>query len=295
MNIKAVLSQSHSARFFSRMSDMLLLAFVLMPLALVALPFSPLLRVPLGLALVLVAPGYALTAALFADHDSLTEVERAGMSFGLSVAIIPVLALALNALPWGIRPWPIAIAIALWNLVFGGIATFQHYRLPPPDESYVSPKIDLSYWRRSLSRTARARYALGTLALAGVMIAAALALLIPDPTKRLTEFYASDSQGLTGTYQRNISAGSDVQIQLGITNHEGEPARYRIEARQLDQILSQAGPLVVEDGKSWNGSLHFAPAQPGDNQPVDLLLFRENQPTPYRQLRLWINVQPSAP
>jgi uncharacterized membrane protein len=270
-----------------------LFAAALLAPVLLLLPF-PWLRVPLGLALVLFAPGYALTAALFVRRASLDGVARAGMSFGLSVAIIPVLALVLNATPWGLRPLPIALALTFWVLAFGSVAMVRRYHLAELDQAYLPPRVDPPRWWRALCRTARARYVLGALALVGVVIAAALALRIPDPTKRLTEFYATDSQGLTSTYQRNVSAGSNVQIQLGITNHEGEPAHYRVEAREQDQVLSHAGPLLVEDGKSWNGSLRFALAQPGDNQQIDILLFRENQPTPYRQLRLWINVQPGA-
>src|SRR5437867_3448634 len=77
--------------------DLLLLG-ALAPLlpALLLLPV-PLLRVPLGLAAVLLAPGYALVAAVFPEHDDLDGGMRAGLSFGLSVAVLPLLALLLDA------------------------------------------------------------------------------------------------------------------------------------------------------------------------------------------------------
>jgi len=53
-------------------------------------------RIILGLPLVLFLPGYALIATLFPRKDDLDAIERIALSFGLSIAISPLLGLALN-------------------------------------------------------------------------------------------------------------------------------------------------------------------------------------------------------
>ena len=56
----------------------------------------------LGLPLILFFPGYALLAALFPAKSDLDGVERAALSFGLSIAVVPLIGLGLNYSPWGL-------------------------------------------------------------------------------------------------------------------------------------------------------------------------------------------------
>ena len=53
-------------------------------------------RTILGLFLILFIPGYSLIAALFPRKGDLDGIERAALSFGLSIAVTPLIGLALN-------------------------------------------------------------------------------------------------------------------------------------------------------------------------------------------------------
>ena len=68
-------------------------------------------RTILGLFLILFIPGYSLIAALFPKKGDLDGIERAALSFGLSIAVTPLIGLALNYTPWGIRLTPILISL----------------------------------------------------------------------------------------------------------------------------------------------------------------------------------------
>ena len=57
-------------------------------------------RIVLGFFLMLFLPGYSLIAMLFPRRNDLDEIERIGLSFGLSIAIITLLSLALNYTPF---------------------------------------------------------------------------------------------------------------------------------------------------------------------------------------------------
>ena len=48
-------------------------------------------RVVLGLLLVLFLPGYSLVAALFPGRDDLGGIERIALSFGISIAVVPLI------------------------------------------------------------------------------------------------------------------------------------------------------------------------------------------------------------
>ncbi|CAD7776854.1 hypothetical protein FHEFKHOI_02017 [Candidatus Methanoperedenaceae archaeon GB50] len=69
-------------------------------------------RMLLGLPLVLFLPGYSLIAVLFPRRDDLSVIERIALSFGLSIAVVPLLGLALNYTPLGIRLSPVLITLS---------------------------------------------------------------------------------------------------------------------------------------------------------------------------------------
>ena len=75
-------------------------------------------RIILGLPLVLFLPGYSLIATLFPRKDDLDGIERIALSFGLSITITPLLGLALNYTPFGIRLSPVLIVLSVFTISF---------------------------------------------------------------------------------------------------------------------------------------------------------------------------------
>ena len=91
---------------------LLCIPFVLIPPLNEILPI----RIILGLPVVLFLPGYALIATLFPRKDDLDGIERIALSFGLSIAITPLLGLALNYTPFGIRLTPVLIVLSVFTI-----------------------------------------------------------------------------------------------------------------------------------------------------------------------------------
>jgi uncharacterized membrane protein len=271
-----------------------LLAVVLLGMIYFNISFLAPLRLVLGLVLVLFAPGYALQAALFPRQDDLDGIERAGLSLGLSVAVISLLALLLDNLPWGLRLWPMAISLALTVLVASLPALARRLILPPAKRFIPRIGLDLRSWWGEQDRTNRRLYSLVAGALVITFISAAAILLLPKPAERFTEFYMLGSEGLAQDYPRQVTAGQTVALTVGISNREGAAAVYRIQVKAGEKVLTQAGPVALENGKTWEQALEFVLLTAGDDQQILLLLEREGQPAPYRSLRLWINVKPAA-
>lgn len=276
--------------------DLLVLSGVALVLPLLLMLPVPLVRLPLGLAMALLAPGYALVEALFPCRDDIEDVTRFALSFGLSAALIPLLALLLDKLPWGIRPLPIAISLAGWIVVLCGVAAWRRARIPA-HIAHGPPLPDPSGWWRGLDPRRRTGYMLGTLALVGLFGTATLVLLLPDPSGFVTEFYLLGKEGLAEDYPREAVVGEEVTVAMGIMNREQDTHTYRVEvwavqpwAPDQRELVGQAGPVTLLPGQQQEEPISWHMPWSGDNQRVDFLLFIEGGSQPYRQLRLWVNV-----
>jgi uncharacterized membrane protein len=247
------------------------------------------LRLLLGLPFVLFVPGYALQAALFPREDALDGPERLALSFGFSIAIIPPLALLLDALPWGIRVWPIVVGQGLFIIVCSAVALWRRQRLPARERFRIAVSVDKRGWWEAQDRTGRILYAILAIAfmLAAVSVIAIVAL--PRPGEHLTEFYLLGPEGLADGYPRQLVAGESTTVIAGIANREGVSVEYRVEVRSGEQQIGAAGPFVLEDGEVLEGPVSYTLPGAGEDQQILFLLYRDDG-EPYRTLRLWIDV-----
>jgi uncharacterized membrane protein len=91
---------------------------------------SPL-RIIFALPVVLFIPGYALIAALFPGKEEIDTLERVALSFGLSIAVVPLIGLALNYTPWGIRLDPIVLSLSIFTVMMVLVAHYRRALLAP--------------------------------------------------------------------------------------------------------------------------------------------------------------------
>ena len=71
----------------------LVLGFTVITLAFIFIPYinETIIRSAFGLVLVLFLPGYAFIAALFPGKTDIGNFERGALSFGLSIALVPLM------------------------------------------------------------------------------------------------------------------------------------------------------------------------------------------------------------
>lgn len=266
--------------------DLIILAELMILVPGLLLLDAPWLRVPIGILATLIAPGYALTAALFPERKDLDGIARAALSVGLSVATLPLLALLLDWLPWGLAPLPMATALALLTCGFCVAAGVRRYLSAGPYTRFVTAEAPLALPRLSWGQ--RAAVAAAVLVAAWGMVVYTVVLTAPT---RLTEFYALGAGGLAEAYPRAAAAGEPASVALGITNREGEGRRYRVEVRAGGAVVGGAGPIFLGDGDSWREAVRFVPPAAGADQAVEILLFEGAGREPYRRLRLWLDVE----
>src|SRR5690606_14173151 len=176
-----------------------LLAAAIMALAVLLLTLTPLsglfLRVPIGLLMVLFVPGYVLIAALFPKKGDLDGIERIALSFGLSIAVVPLIGLGLNYTPWGIRLVPVVVSISAFTLLMAAAAYWRRISLPLEERF----SLHLRQWADSLKEEIRAEKDRGwvdraltiILILSIVASVAALVYVVVTPKEgeKFTEFY----------------------------------------------------------------------------------------------------------
>jgi uncharacterized membrane protein len=253
----------------------------------------------LGVFYALFAPGYALTAALFPHGEDLDQIERLGLSIGLSVAWLPLLALILDRLAWGLRLWPILLGQLCSVLLFSSIATWRRARL---FDRYSSGKF-ISWqpgaWWIDLGEPEKRLFLLCGVIVLLVSFATAYTFLVPSQADFYTEFYMFGKSGLVEDYPRRTAVDERIYVSIGIANRERSAQIYRLEAWASEPwidgrraLITEIGPMRLEVGEMLEWPFFFSMPWSGKDQQVEFLLYRPEDEQAYRRLQLWIDVDP---
>lgn len=296
------------------------------------------LRIGFGLAFVLFVPGYALIAALFpeagdsptadqsaagddTDDASLRDrgidgIERVALSFGLSIAVVPLIGLVLNFTPWGIRLNPIMVALTLFTLGMTAFATSRRAELPADEQFSVPYRSWFQAGRDELfSPESRTDSALNILLIASVLLAVGsvgYAVAVPQQGESFSEFYllteTESGELVADDYPTEFEQGQSKELVVGIGNQEHEEVTYTVvvEIQQVEVVdnetrvqdateLRRFQPTVAHN-ETWQRQHTVGPQMTGERLRLQYLLYRGEPETPlnrsdaYRELHLWVNV-----
>lgn len=258
------------------------------------------LRIPLALAFVLYVPGYLLQLVFFPLAADLEGAERFGLSLGLSLALLVLLALLLDRLPWGLSVSVILLGQAVLVLLLLLLALWRRLRQPAA-QAYLPefPPRLARRWSVLPLADRRLLTALG-LVLLLALLALAWIFLTPSPNEYMTEFYLLGPAGLAEDFPRQAAVGQPLQVTTGVVNRERDSQTYHIEIWLRDlqdpgrhQQLASFDPFTLAPGQSLEQRLAWSMPYPGPDQHVEFLLFRQGEAQPYRHLRLILDVEPA--
>ena len=264
-----------------------LLAIILV-LVIIFFP-SGVLQIILGTPFVLFFPGYVLMTALFPKREGMSGIERVALSFGVSLAVVPLIGLILNYTPWGIRLETILCSVASFIFITSIIARFRRNRLPREEhfgaEFHLTlPSWGIGIWGKTLSIFLLLAI-LGTLGTVGYILA------IPKVGESFSEFYILGLEGKTTGYPKGLKVGEEGKVTVGIINHEYETVSYRVEVRINNEKNNEVEPIVIENDGKWEKEIGFILQIAGEKQKVEFLLYKNGEPKPYLEpLRLWVDV-----
>ncbi|OGO24700.1 MAG: hypothetical protein A2Z28_04365 [Chloroflexi bacterium RBG_16_51_9] len=245
-------------------------------------------RIVLGVPFLIFLPGYSFMAAMFPRKNAMDAVERVALSFGTSIAIVPLIGLLLNYTPWGIRLEPVLYSVSLFILVTSVIAWLRRKKLPEQERLIISFQLKLPDWGSSLQeRILSLVLALTIIGAVGIL---AYVIVTPKTFEKFTEFYLLDAAGQMADYPQKLSPGTAGNVVVRIVNYEQQDVTYRIEIRLSGAIIKEIGPVKLQNKQKWEQKMDFVPASAGDDQEVEFILFKEGDNVPYRSLHLWVNV-----
>jgi uncharacterized membrane protein len=266
----------------------LTLIFVLIPM----LNGTPV-RTVLGIPMVLFFPGYVLIAALFPKKDDLEGGERIALSFGLSIAVVPLIGLMLN-FTFGIRLILILLSLCSYTISLTIIASYRRKILPSRERfavpfyrvyEIIGSKINTPKSKTGMILTIIMVF---SIALASGMIY--FVITTPKPGERFTEFYILDPSGKAENYSTELKNNSPSKILVGVVNHEYISINYTVQVELDKKILTDTGFMLAHND-TWENNITFAPDKIGNDLKLEFWLFKEDNFTaPYRELHLWVNV-----
>jgi uncharacterized membrane protein len=263
------------------------LLVILLIAAILFFPYD-VLRITLGIPFVLFFPGYTLVAALFPRREGISSIERVVLSFGLSIAVVPLIGLILNYTPWGIRLEPILYSVASFIFIMSVIAWLRRNRLPREERFGIefhlaSPGWGGGAWDKALS-------IILVLAIGGALGTLGYVIATPRVGERFTEFYILGLEGRAADYPRELRVGEEGRVIVGIINREHETVSYRVEVRIERVISNEVGPFELAHDEKWQEIVSFTPHRAGANQKVEFLLYKNEEVELYRELHLRLNV-----
>lgn len=257
------------------------------------------LRNVLGLPLVLFLPGYTLIAALFPAKSDLDGIERTALSFGLSIAIVPLIGLVLNYTPFGIRLLPVLVCLSIFIFIMCWLAYIRRASLPETEAFEISfSAAALSLKNEILEKPeSKLDRALTIILILSILMSVATleyVILTPKEGEHFTEFYVLGPQGIADNYTTDYTLGQSGTMIVGIVNHEYRPVNYTMQVRLENQLLplpENLQHITLDHNETWEETVTFTPPLVGQNMKLEFLLFNEtDKTTPYRDLHLWINV-----
>ena len=211
------------------LAAIVVLTVVLIPI-IYFLPDNPA-RIVIGLPFILFFPGYSLIAALFPEKKSLDVIERIALSFGLSIAVTPLIGLGLNYTPFGIRLDPILVSVSAFNMLLCAVAYWRRTKASEPFIPMAMPQF------RFLAKEAfgkgekidRVLNIILVIAIASSLIALVYVVAVPKQGEKFTEFYILGPGGKASDYPTNLTVGEEGTIIIGIANHEYRTVSYGVE------------------------------------------------------------------
>jgi uncharacterized membrane protein len=257
------------------------------------------LRNVLGLPLVLFLPGYTLIAALFPAKSDLDGIERTALSFGLSIAIVPLIGLILNYTPFGIRPLPVLVSLSIFIFIMCWLAYTRRASLPETEAfeiSFSAAALSLKneILEKSESKLDRALTIILILSILMSVATLEYVILTPKEGEHFTEFYVLGPQGIADNYTTDYTLGQSGTMIVGVVNHEYRPVNYTMQVKLENQLLplpENLQHITLDHNETWEETVTFTPPLVGQNMKLEFLLFNEtDKTTPYRDLHLWINV-----
>ncbi|MFW5927855.1 MAG: DUF1616 domain-containing protein [Thermoplasmatota archaeon] len=276
-------------------------------LAVIAVSPNSTVRTILGLPYILFFPGYVLISFLFPEGQPLDKIERIALSFGLSIAITPLIGLLLNYV-WEISLVPILYSQSLFIFVFALLAYLRRETIPLEERFSIYLEINPPEWHNyDIIDKALVVATVGLLMASGGL--AYHIATTPRTGEQFTELYMLGPEGVADDYPTNLTVNETGRVIMGAINREHEEVNYTLGVGLGDSYENMtllgniptdynitfdrnntyySTSFSLKNNEKWNHSLDFSISKPGEYKFNVFLLRNEKL---YQDIHLWVTVR----
>jgi len=211
----------------------LLWSIILLPIVL--LNIEEIIRIIIGLPILFFIPGYFLIFILFPTKNKekgITGLERIGLSFGFSIAIVSLLGFTLNFTPLGIQLISVLLSLFFITESLGVIALYRWITTDPEKRFTIS--VDISQFKYQ-SRIEKILTIFVSISIVLGLVSIAYIIVQPKDIDGFTYFYILNPDKDATNFPQDILAGQDNNVILGLINHEYKTITYTIEVWLIDE------------------------------------------------------------
>lgn len=217
-------------------------------------------------------------------------VERLGLSFATSLALVALVALVLPVTAWGLGTDAVAASLAASTVGLAQVGAVRRLRVPEAERYVVAPLEAVAGLRRAESGVTTLSSIVLAVAIGLAVGALLLGVLAPASAGGFTQLglYTNDGGDLVvGEIPDAVEPGESVPVTVAIANGEGERTEYAVvlqeqmvedgavESRtELDRLEA-----TVADGETATTEVDIEPtANDGETVRIAVLLYQGEVP-----------------
>jgi uncharacterized membrane protein len=287
---------------------------------------SPVVRAIVGFPLLFLAPGYAMVSVFFpraspiestgstpliGQTRDVTDVERAALAFGLSVALLPLLGLVVAVLSWGFTTSTVVATVGGFVLVGVAIAAVRRARIPLQDRYRFRLGRLLGAVRAAIFGSGSAVHTAANVVLVVSLLLAltsvGYALVSPQQGEQYTDLQLlteDDSGELVAGTPSTVEPSNSIPFTTAIGNQEGQDMDYTVVVQEqwiddgevFERTELQRTEHSVSAGETLTVDRDVTPTAESGTVRIAVLLYDDSVPeTPttdnaYRHGHFWIEI-----
>ena len=124
----------------------------------------------------------------------------------------------------------------------------------------------------------------------GVIAVTAYWATLPKSGEEFTEFYLLGPDGTANSLQKELVAGQEAGVIVGIANHEDQTMTYRVEVVIDGVVVAGLDRVTLEHDEKYETEIGFTPQHTGGDKKVEFLLYTNDQAEPPLQLYPLVDV-----
>ena len=188
---------------------------------------------------------------------------------------------------------PVLIVLSVFTISLAIGAYVRRSRIPEEDRFVVEFGTFFKSMKESFKTAdTKADRLLTIILIISIILAismTAYVIVMPKEGEKFTEFYVLGLGGKAEDYPTNLKVGEEGKVVIGIVNHEYANVTYQLEVRLTGEVIDEKS-IALMHNETWKSPFVFQSVEAGEDQKLEILLYKEDKKEIYRSLHLWVDI-----